>query len=165
MKKIFLNINFLLLQAFAIFLFYSPVSLFAQDKRTYTSDTTLASTYQMKGISLYKEKQFQNASSFLKKSLSIYKKHNLYDHYVMASGRLAAVYESSNEIDSAYEALTQANYFFKKGLVHDTLAIINLFKLYGAIYYRQDKFDSSFDATRRNIALIKKFEKIKQVYY
>jgi len=142
-----------------IAVFMSVISLHGQGNTAFVSDTTMATAYQKKGISLYKEKKFQSASSFLKKSLSIYKKHNLYDHYVMASGRLAAVYESSNEIDSGYQVLTKAKSFVKKGLVHDTLAIINLNKLYGAIYYRQDKYDSSFNATKKNISLIKKFEK------
>ena len=158
----FYKINFFQLQVFlGIHLFWISVNVCAQDQTRFTSDTTLASSYQKKGIALYKEKQFQNATDFLKKSLSIYKKHNLYGHFVMVSGRLAAVYESSNEIDSGYQVLTKAKSFVEKGLVHDTLAIINLYKLYGAIYYRQDKFDSSFNATKKNISLIKKFVKDK----
>lgn len=141
--------------------FMSFISVFGQGDTSFVSDTTLASAYQKKGIALYKQKQFQNATSFLKKSLSIYKKHKLYGQFVMTSGRLAAVYESSNEIDSAYQTLTKAKSLVNKGLVHDTLAIINLYKLYGAIYYRQDKFDSSFNATKKNIVLIKKFIKDK----
>jgi tetratricopeptide (TPR) repeat protein len=101
--------------------------------------------YLYKGYNSRKLMQLEAAEMFYKKALAIDKKRNLKLNFITDYRYLSDLALTKDEFDKAKEYANKGLYWTK--IVHtanqDSIAIINLYNLLGAVYYLTSNIDSS----------------------
>lgn len=137
------------------FFFLFVVILFAHHatSQTYEADTDLASDYYSKGVDFKNKYNLDSADYYLSTAANLFKKHEVWDNYLIVTNELSTVYLALGEVDDAINFLnTQVNIAVEKfGESSEYLA--NLYNNLGRAYFFKGNANAALDLYDKALAI------------
>jgi CHAT domain-containing protein/Tfp pilus assembly protein PilF len=132
------------------------VSLFCADlswSQTYEEDTDLASKYYAKGVELKNKYDLDSAEFYLNAAAELFKKHEVWENYLIVSNEAGAIFLARGEVDQAVAFFNVQINIAKEKFGESNEYLANLFNNLGrAYFYKGDAF-AALDLYDKSLAI------------